>query len=266
MIGSARSLGPAFREQMRVIFALLMREMLIRFGSNRLGVAYLFAEPVGLIGFIILMRSALGGFAPYGIDVAIFVAIAALPFFYFRNCVKKLMACASSAKSLLVISEVKLLDAYIARLLLESAIYFTLMPVVLFTLDSLGLENTVPHDPLRLMFGMFTAMAFGFGAGLTCAAAQTASPVVKGFINLILRILLFISGVFFSITLVPQEYRWFLTWNPVFHLLEYIRAAHFAVYDAYDPAGIIYVWQWIGGSTLLGLILIKRMRRKLLER
>ncbi|MET0155667.1 MAG: ABC transporter permease [Rickettsiales bacterium] len=260
------ALRAAYVEQLRVVHALLMREMLLRFGGNRLGLAYMFSEPFAVVGFIIAMRGIFGGFSPYGIEVIVFVATGALPFFYFRNCVSKLMACASAAKSLMVITEVKLLDTYVARILLESVIYLTMFAAVLATLHLLEYETAVPDDALRVLFGMTSAGALGFGIGLCCAAAQTVAPVVKGAISFILRVLLWISGVFFSITSVPMQYRWFLTWNPVFHLMEYIRAAHFAVYDAYDPDGIFYAWEWIAGSTLLGLVLIRRMRRRLLER
>jgi capsular polysaccharide transport system permease protein len=264
-------LTPAVRrglaEQARVVYALMLREMLTRFGTSRLGALRVFIEPMIPVLFMLAMRDVLGGLAPYGVDVALFVATGVLPFYLFRNCVTKIMDCVSANKALLFISEVKVLDAYLARMLLETAIYAVVSLAVLYFLYLIGRGDAVPHDPVGVVSGMLMAALLGSGIGLCCSALDAMIPVTRTIVNLSLRIAFIISGVLFSVTAVPLEYRRYLTWNPVMYILEHTRAAYFAVYDpVLTDGGLSYVLVITGTAWLGGLILIRRMRKWILQR
>jgi capsular polysaccharide transport system permease protein len=49
----------------------------------------------------------------------------------------------------------------------------------------------------------------------------------------------FISGIFFSLQDIPQEYWHYLTWNPLLHAVELAR---FAAAPAYGDAGVSYFY------------------------
>ena len=113
----------AFLEMGRVIHALIMREMLTRFGERRLGYLWALFEPLTHLAFFTLIRMAMDWQAPYDTTTYTFLITGILPFFLFRNCVQKISTAISANKALMVIQQVKPLDIFLARGLLEIATY-----------------------------------------------------------------------------------------------------------------------------------------------
>lgn len=253
-------------EQCRVIHAMLMREMLTRFGGSRLGFLTIVIEPAVYVIFMIMIRSARGGLAPFGVDMALFVATGIVPFLMFRFTVMKAIRCASVNKSLLFITEVKLFDAYFTRMLLEYLLHMLVFWLFVAALFGLGITSRI-EAPLGVIYGITVLSVFSGGAGLCAAALCAAVPQAEAVIAVLMRILLVTSGVIFSVMIVPVEYRHYLEWNPVLHCMEYIRSAFFPVYESQVTGGsLAYVWEITVIFWTFGLIAIRRMRRRLLER
>jgi capsular polysaccharide transport system permease protein len=79
-------------------------------------------------------------------------------------------------------------------------------------------------------------------------------------VPILTRPLYFVSGVFFSIEVVPEPYRSWLLLNPLLHANELMRAGFFATCEArYADPG--YLIAWIGGCLCLGLLMQRALRR-----
>ncbi len=95
-----------------------------------------------------------------------------------------------------------------------------------------------------------------------CAAA-TATPTAARLVPILTRPLYFVSGVFFSIEVVPEPYRSWLLLNPLLHANELMRAGFFATCEArYADPG--YLIARIGGCLCLGLLMQRALRRWLM--
>ena len=72
-------------------------------------------------------------------------------------------------------------------------------------------------------------------------------------VPIVLRPLYFISGIFFSVEVIPADYRPWLLWNPVLHALEIIRGGWFRAIDNHygDP---VYLAWWVVAALALGLL------------
>lgn len=94
---------------------------------------------------------------------------------------------------------------------------------------------------------------FGLGFGALARVLNDALPDAAQFVPVTLRPLCFISGIFFSVEVIPAEYRGWLLWNPVLHALEPIRGGYFrAIGSQYgDP---LYLAAWTVATLSFGLL------------
>jgi len=58
----------------------------------------------------------------------------------------------------------------------------------------------------------------------------------------------FISGIFFAATMIPQQYWYLFSWNPLFHAIELSRDAFFISYAT--PVGD---WVYLSTCALVSL-------------
>jgi capsular polysaccharide transport system permease protein len=116
----------------------------------------------------------------------------------------------------------------------------------------LGFDVAV-QDPLTVLLVFLTLGLFGLGLGALACVGATLAPDMAQVVQIVLRPLFFISGIFFSVEVIPGEYRPWLLWNPVLHALELIRGAYFQAIDLHygDP---VYLAYWTIGALALGLL------------
>ena len=88
------------------------------------------------------------------------------------------------------------------------------------------------QDPLLFIEVIFFCWFGGIAVGIIFLALSryfTWGPLIQ---TAYVRIMFFTSGKFFVANMVPSSMRAFMDWNPLFHLLDYGRAAAFQNYSA----------------------------------
>lgn len=95
------------------------------------------------------------------------------------------------------------------------------------------------HDPLEIIFIILRVWLIATSLGMMLSLAACYVPEVSKLQQLIMRPMFFISGIFFSLQDLPQEWWPYLTWNPLLHAVELTR---YAAYPAYGDAGVSYFY------------------------
>ena len=227
---SLRPWRRALGEQRRVLAALIYRELKTRFGQTRVGFFSAFIEPIIHILVIFSIWGVLGRFAGgSAIDPLIFIATGLFPFFMFRDTVMKITKCVSANKALLTFPQIKILDFALARALLELMTYSVVFFIFLIAADFVGYRVEV-FDINRVFGGMFLIWLTGCGAGLALMPFTGMFQFVDTLIGVAMRFLYFTSGVLFAIDRLPKEIRDYLSYNPIIHIVEYIRSGFFRGY------------------------------------
>jgi capsular polysaccharide transport system permease protein len=247
--------------QRSVLFALLIRELKTRFGRYRLGYVWALLEPAA---HVLVLTTIFGIFRSRtvdGIDYPVFFAAGIVPWFMFSNMVSRGMTAVSANQGLFGYRQVKAADALIARMLLEGLIHLAVLGTLLLIAFWIGYRVEV-HDPLGLLAALLLLYGFGFGCALMACVTATLYEETQKFIPMLMRPLYFVSGIFFSLSTIPSEYRIYLLWNPILHALELVRKTMF---PSFDIAGAS--WQYLAiaaVSTLcLGLALYRRSALRL---
>jgi capsular polysaccharide transport system permease protein len=147
---------------------------------------------------------------------------------------------------------VKRFDTVIARILVEIVSSFLGVCLVCVVLVCFGVDP-VPTDLTMAITGYLTAIALGIGVGTINVGICSVFPGwVLGYILVTLTLYLS-SGVYFMACYMPDEIYYYMKWNPITQIIEWVRLG----YDPTIPVQIdyLYLFGWVFGSLTLGLLM-----------
>lgn len=248
----------ALAMQCRVIYALMMREMLTRFGRDNIGFLWAVIEPLAFVAVLAAIRLVLGRQEPHGMPIVPFLMVAILPYLACLNTANLVMMSTRHCRPLLMLPGVTALDFQLSRAVLQvptAVCTFMIAEVVMRAFD---LTSEISR-PLNMGLLLVVSVALGFGIGAIINVASELFPVVVHIWRLATRPLFFLSGLFFTASEVPEPFRSWLLWNPLMQITELSRSAYFAVYDS-PFANLEYVLTWLIVTVFLGLLLERSAR------
>ena len=224
--GSVRPVGGSldgWTIQRNVINALVYRELKTRVSQVKFGVLGVFIEPLGVIAVFLLIFGFIRGSSP-GIDIVLFLACGVILYTMYINISIRSLNSMRANEELFFYRPVKPVDTVIARALVESGLYGSIF-LIIACFTCLLREQWLIQD-----FGMlvvtFIALVFNaFGFGLFLMTAGHRYRALNQLVPMIMRPMWFISGIFFSLSSVPQQFVPWLSWNPITQAIELSRSA-----------------------------------------
>jgi capsular polysaccharide transport system permease protein len=246
--------------QRRVIHALVLREILTRYGRHNIGFLWLFIEPM-LFSVGVTIIWSYGQFSKGAIPVAGFALTGYSALVLWRNTVNRMTGAASSNKGLLYHQQVKILDLVLARMFVEFVGVTTSLVLLTIVFQQLALME-LPVDALVAMIGWFYLMWFAFGVGMIAAYLGAVSEIFDRIWHVALYLTMPFTGAFTMIAWLPPEAQSILLWSPMVHAVEMLREGYFgsgikAMYS------VQYLVEVNSALTLLGLLLVRKIRRGL---
>jgi len=223
-----------------VVFALILRELKTRFGNRMVGLFWVLFEPMANIAVMLVLRIVVRQrTAGVMIDVAVYLVIAMIPFFIFRNIWFRMMNAIDGNAGLFGYRQVKPADAMAARAIMEVVMYS--MIFVAFMLIFAWMDyRAVPGRPLEYLGVVSVFILWGVGLGLMSAVGVKKAPALSTFLQLTSFPLYITSGVLIPINSFPPLAIQILMWNPLLHLVELSRWAFFPTYHPLMGVNIEY--------------------------
>jgi capsular polysaccharide transport system permease protein len=259
-VSSPSTLTQQIAIQSRTIGALVMRELHTRFGRDNLGYLWLFLEPALLAIGVAALHLFQVLRLPFGISIIPFYISGYTAFLAFRSIVLRSCNAIEANLSLLYHRNVTLLDIFVARALLDIAAAFAVCIFLLAASYAFGVGN-LPDRPLLFMGAWALTFWFSLAMSLCLGAASHIWPVVERFVHPATYFLLPLSGVFVTFGMVPPQFREFLLWIPLPHILELVHQGQFGTLKS-PSVSPFYVVVWCTGLTLIGLLALKIARTK----
>ncbi|WP_407877132.1 ABC transporter permease [Francisella sciaenopsi] len=223
-------------EHKAVIWGLLNREITTKFGDSYFGYAWIVIEPMLFIIMFYAMYTFLGR-STGNMSILLFLLTGIIPFFFFRNSFQGASGAISANQSLLAYRQVKIIDTILARILLQavtSAISTIILTALIIYLNS----GTTIYHPIRIIYIVFILLALTLGGSLILAVISYYYIDLPKFMGIVNRILFFTSGVFFSLNDFPPNIAYYLSFNPILQIIEFIRSAfsveHLNTYLSYN--------------------------------
>ena len=246
--------------QLRVIGALLMREIHTRYGRENIGYLWLIGEPLMLASVMGSLHSS--AHTEYGSDMKPipFTVLGYTTFIMFRGIVNRSEGGLEANAPLLYQKMVTIFDIVTARAVLEAAGTFLAMAVLITLLTSVGLAS-LPARPLYLVAALLLMFFYSFGHSLIITAITHENRTMGRLVHPYSYFMIPLSGAFYQVQWIPHPYRDYLLWLPLPHIFELARYGMFRSGDLRFVDG-----QYVVAACLIliatGLVLVKNVREK----
>lgn len=218
------SFAAGLRVQWNVVGALVYRELMTRLSQSRYGIVGIFIDPLAQLAMFMLVFTVLRARSGGALPTSLFLLCGIMLFNLFREVSVRSLRSLEQNQSVLIYRPVRPVDTIIARAVVETGLagtlYLVVLLLILFATELLVIDNF----PL-LVFAFFLIAVFSFGVGLVMLVAGHRYPVVKKLYPAVLRPLFITSGIFFSLSDIPQTFRGWISWNPVLQAAEISRHA-----------------------------------------
>lgn len=250
-MGSALSLRRSLVIQFRVIGALLMREVLTRYGRHNIGFLWLFAEPMLFtLGVTALWTLAKAGHLT-NLPIVAFAVTGYSSVLLWRNMPGRCVNAIEPNLSLMYHRHVKVIDVFAARILLEIAGTTTSFATLMIVFMAIGWMNP-PEEILSVVVGWCLLSWFGAALALTVGCLAARTELVEKIWHPISYLLFPLSGAVFMVDWLPATAQKMVLLLPMVHCVELLREGYFGshVHAHYD---IAYVVVWCAVLTLVGL-------------
>ena len=221
-----RELFRASAIEWRVVHALLMREVLTRFGRHNIGFLWLFVEPMlftlGVTALWTLAKQLHGSDLP----IAAFALTGYSAVLLWRNMPGRTIGAVEPNLALMYHRNVNVMDIFLARLILEAAgatISFVVLSIVFIAMGMIE----PPEDVLTVTIGWFMLAWFGFSLAIFLGALNEEYQIVEKLWNPSAYLLFPLSGAAFLVDALPIGAQQMVLYLPMVHGVEYVREGYF---------------------------------------
>jgi capsular polysaccharide transport system permease protein len=231
-----------------VIFAIFLREIKGSF-NDKFGLSWAIISPMIMVVVMVVIRQPFDGGDTHGLSTLFFIIYGVLLVQFFLGVMEKTAGAIQKNKPLYAFRQVQPISSILAIAAFELLVKFFLVLVIAIICFFIRIDVQI-QDPLEIILLIFRVWIIAISVGTLLSLASCYVPEVKKLQIFISRPLFFISGIFFSLQDIPQEYWHYLTWNPLLHAVELAR---YAASPAYGDAGVSYFY--LDTFTLLSLFL-----------
>ena len=246
--------------QGRTLHALMMREVITRFGRNNLGALWLVVEPMLFTLGIATMWNAMGMNHGSSLPIVAFAVTGYSSVLLWRNCAGHSLGAIDENRPLLFHRNVKVIDAFLIRSLLEIAGATGSFIILAVAFTAVGWMEP-PVDPLQVIFGWFMLVWFATAAALIVGAGTAFSEIIERVWGPFSYLLFPFSGAAFMVDWLSPKFQEFVLYVPMVHGVEILREGYFgnATRTHYDLA---YMAGWCLMLTLVGLYMVREASQR----
>lgn len=248
-------LSRSFNIQRRVIGALLLREIITRFGRHNIGVLWLIVEPMMFtLGVSALWYTA--GLHTYtDMPIIAFAITGYSSVLVWRNTANRCSKAIEPNLSLMYHRNVKVIDIFMSRIILELVGASASIIILTVFFAAIGAMDW-PHNLLLILEGWFLLSWFAIALGFIVGAISERSETFERLWHVITYLMFPLSGAVFMVDWLPAAAQKAVLWLPMVHGTEMIRHGYFGnlVPTYEDP---LYFAATNLVLTLIGLALVR---------
>jgi len=258
--GSLRRFLYALTVQRRVLGALVLREIVTRYGRNNIGFLWLFVEPMLFTIAITALWTATKAVHGSDLPIVAFALTGYSSILLWRNMPGRCIGALDSNKALLFHRQVRILDVYASRIMLEFAATsssFVLLGIAFWA----GEWLLPPEDAMEVVGGWLLLAWFGAALGLTLGGLSEKFDLVQKLWPPTSYLIFPLSGAAFIADALPPKAREIVLHLPMLNCVEIIREGYFGtkITAHYD---VQYVVMFNLALTVTGLALVRQIGKK----
>lgn len=226
MLQSLATIGRSAGVQGRVIHALLMREILTRYGRHNIGFLWLFVEPMIFTTGVTILWSLTKSVHGSSLPIVAFALTGYSSVLLWRNMPARCIGAILPNLSLMYHRNVRAIDIFLARLLLEAGgATISFMTLSLFYIYIGWLEP--PNDVLEVIGGWLMIAWFGSALAMFLGALSEKSEAVEKIWHPVSYLAFPLSGAAFMVDALPQSVQSLILYVPMVNGVEIVREGYF---------------------------------------
>jgi capsular polysaccharide transport system permease protein len=237
--------------QTRVVGALIMREIITRYGRHNIGFMWVFVEPMMFTAGVLGVWSLIHAHSTK-LPLVPFVVTGYSTVLLWRNTVSRCGNAIEPNRALLHHRNVRVVDLFIARLLLEVG-GATLSFMTLATLLTLAGLMPPPDDVLKCLAAWLLLAWFAIALGLIVGSLSAAFDPVERIWHVLSYLFLPLCGAFYMVDWLPTNVQHLALLLPTVNCTELLREGFFGgrVHPHYDIPYLLVI-----NTTLLMIALM----------
>ncbi len=245
---------------LRVIHALLLREIITRFGRHGLGVLWIALEPmlftlgVATLWYLAKMHTV------SNIPIVAFAITGYSSVLMWRNAANRCSKAIESNLALMYHRNVKVIDIFLSRIILEWVGTTASFAVLTVFFSSLGAMQW-PSDIWPVIGGWLLLAWFSLSLGLIVGALSERSEAFERTWHIATYLLFPLSGAVFMVHWLPKAAQDAVLALPMVHGVEMIRSGYFGqVVPTYESPAYVATVNLV--LMLIGLALVREAGRR----
>lgn len=239
---------------------MLMREVMTRYGRHNIGVLWLVLEPMLFTLGVAGLWSLANLHAMVDIPIVAFAITGYSSVLLWRNAASRCSKAIEPNLSLMYHRNVKAIDIFLARVLLElvGGVASLFVLTVLFSI--LG-SMQWPQDIVLVLLGLLLLAWFSLALGFIVGAVSERSEAFERVWHIFTYLLFPLSGAAFMVHWLPRTMQEFVLILPMVHGTEMIRHGYFGnLVPTYESPGYFVALNLV--LTLIGLALVRETGRR----
>lgn len=246
------SFAACLKVQLRILRALFMREVLTRYGRHNIGFLWLFVEPMIFTLGVTALWTATKSVHGSNLPIVAFALTGYSSVLLWRNMPGRCIGALQGSLSLLYHRNVRVLDIYVARLMLEfggATISFVTLSLVFITLGWLA----PPVDIMEVVGGWLIIAWFGSALAIWLGALSHDYELVDKIWHPASYLIFPLSGSAFMVDALPQIAQRIVLWIPMVHGVEIVREGYFgaAARAHYDLGYVLPLCLFVTGLAMM---------------
>lgn len=249
-----------FRRGLRLsliaVHAMLLRDASTRFGRRSAGAVWVIIAPLLRLGGMIMIFTFLQRGPAAGDSLIIFFMTGMVPVFLIRNAINGSGAAIRGAGAMLSYPHISALEVVAARVWIEIIADVVVIAVIALGAKAFtGLEIAAwVSEPLKLIFAISMTAYFVYALSFLSAQIGRLWQQWTDITRFIARAIFFTSGVWFTMGSLPPDLANIVKYNPVAHLIEWIRDGAIHGFDS-DLYSVSYPFWFATVCLFIGLFI-----------
>lgn len=225
-LSQTSSLRESATVQGRVVHALLMREILTRYGRHNIGFLWLFVEPMLFTTGVTVLWTLAKAVHGSSLPIVAFALTGYSSVLLWRNMPARCIGSVEPNLALMYHRNVRVIDIFVARLLLEAGgATISFVTLSLFYIYIGWLEP--PDNVLTVIQGWLMIAWFGASLGMLLGALAEKSEIIERLWHPVSYIAFPLSGAAFMVDALPPAAQKYVLYVPMVNGVELVREGYF---------------------------------------
>lgn len=248
-----------------VIRELVKRDLKGRYVKNYFGLSWTILEPLFLILTLWFVFSYIfpSNRLP-DIPYITYLISGYIPFLFFSNSINQSTNSITAYSFVLKKTDFRLAIIPIIKIITETILhsFVVFLAVAIILLKGIPISIFI----IQVLYYQFSLFILLIALGWITSTVSVLFPDFKLIINIIIRLLFYLTPVFWNLSMFPKKYHFIFKLNPLFYIVEgYRDSLIFGIgfWERSDSA--IYFWTFTAIVFLLSVLIFKRLRNHVLD-